>query len=150
MIYFVHSNMVLEKNSYTELAALELLDRVLGQMDKHKIPINFHIDLSKAFDSLRHDILLDKLSNYYGITYQAKKLTARVLLKQSKTVCSDWQHKVHNEASFHWSSIRFDCWSQARQTRQNSGGMQRASQDSTKGGGGCQIFYFLRVKNITF
>ena len=61
------------KNSFTELAALELLDRVLGQMDKHKIPINFHIDLSKAFDSLRHDILLDKLS-YYGITNLAKKL----------------------------------------------------------------------------
>ena len=61
------------KNSSTELAALELLDRVLGQMDKHKISINFHIDLSKAFDSLRHHILLDKLS-YYGITHPAKKI----------------------------------------------------------------------------
>ena len=28
------------KNSSTELAALELLDRVLGQMDERKIPIN--------------------------------------------------------------------------------------------------------------
>ena len=62
MIYFVHSNKVFEKKSSTELAALELLDRVLGQIDKYKIPINFHIDLSKAFDSLRHDILLDKQS----------------------------------------------------------------------------------------
>ena len=62
-----------KKKTSTELAALELLDRVLGQMDKHKIPINFHIDLSKAFDSLRHDILLDKLS-YYVITHPAKKL----------------------------------------------------------------------------
>ena len=44
--------MVFEKNSSIELAALELLDRALGQMDKHKIPINYHIDLSKAFDSL--------------------------------------------------------------------------------------------------
>ena len=45
MIYFVHSNIVFEKNSSTELAGLEILDRVLGQMDKHKIPINFHINL---------------------------------------------------------------------------------------------------------
>ena len=96
------------KNSSTELAALELLDRVLGQMDKHKIPINFHIDLSKAFDSLRHDILLDKLS-YYGITLPAKKLIESYL--SNRKLCSDWQHKVHNEASFHRSSTRFDCWS---------------------------------------
>ena len=80
MIYFVHSNIVFEKNSSTELAALEILDRVLSQMDKHKIPINFHIDLSKAFDSLRHDILLDKLS-YYGITHRAKKLIENSLFR---------------------------------------------------------------------
>ena len=61
------------KKSSTELAALELLDRVLGQLDKHKIPINFHIDLSIAFNILRHDVLLDKLS-YYGITHPDKKL----------------------------------------------------------------------------
>ena len=65
--------MVLKKNASTELAALELLDRVLGQMDQHKIPIHFYIDLSKTFDSLRHNILLDKLS-YYGRTHRAKKL----------------------------------------------------------------------------
>ena len=68
--YFISNNLFcpqqygFRKNSST--AALELLDRVLDQMDKHKIPINFHIDLSKAFDSLRHDILLDKLT-YYGV-----------------------------------------------------------------------------------
>ena len=69
--YFLTNNLLcpqqygFKKNSSTELAALELLDRVLDQMDKHKIPTNFYIDLSKAFDSLRHDILLDKLT-YYG------------------------------------------------------------------------------------
>ena len=39
------------KNSSTELAALELIDRLLNQMNNHKIPTNFFIDLSKAFDS---------------------------------------------------------------------------------------------------
>ena len=38
---------------------------------------------------------------------------------------------------------------QARQTRLNSG-LQRAIQDSTKGGGVAVIFYFLRDKNIIF
>ena len=38
---------------------------------------------------------------------------------------------------------------QARQTRPNSGGLQRAIQDSTKGGG-CNNFLLLRVKNRNF
>ena len=42
-------------------------------MDKHKILTNVHIDLSKAFDLVQHDILLDKLS-HYGVTHLAKKL----------------------------------------------------------------------------
>ena len=71
-----------KKKSSTELAALELL---LGQMDKHKIPINFHIDLSKAFDSLQHDILLDNLS-YYGITHPAKKLIESYLSNRKQFV----------------------------------------------------------------
>ena len=50
------------KNSSTELAALELINRLLAQLKNHVTPINFHLDLAKAFDSLTHDILLDKLA----------------------------------------------------------------------------------------
>ena len=80
--YFLKNNLLcpqqygVKKNSSTELTALELLDRVLDHMDKHKIPISithFYIVLSKAFDSLRHDILLNKLT-YYGVANPAKKL----------------------------------------------------------------------------
>ena len=44
----------------------------------------------------------------------------------------------------------FSGYEQARQTRPNSGGLQRAIQDSTKGGGVAIFFYFLHVKNRTF
>ena len=50
------------KNSSTELAALELIDRLLAQLKYHMVPINFYLELAKAFDSLNHEILLDKLS----------------------------------------------------------------------------------------
>ena len=51
----------------TELAALRLVDHLITQIDKCRVPTNIYIDLSKAFDNLNHDILLQKLK-YYGIT----------------------------------------------------------------------------------
>ena len=73
------------KNSSTELAALELIDRLLNQMNNHKIPTNFYIDLSKAFDSLQHDILLEKLA-HYGLTNKAIALLKRYLSNRKQYV----------------------------------------------------------------
>ena len=56
--YFIRNNLFAPqqygymKNSSTELAALKLIDRLLTQMNNNKIPINFYIDLFKAFGSL--------------------------------------------------------------------------------------------------
>ena len=50
----------------TENAALELIDRITTQLDKDEIPINIYLDLSKAFDTIDHIILIDKLK-YYGV-----------------------------------------------------------------------------------
>ena len=50
----------------TEYAALELVDRIITHMDNKEVPINIFLDLSKAFDTIDHTILLAKL-RYYGI-----------------------------------------------------------------------------------
>ena len=50
----------------TEYAALELIDRIINEMDKNEIPIDIFLDLSKAFDTIDHTILLHKLK-YYGL-----------------------------------------------------------------------------------
>ena len=61
------------KKSSTELAAIELLERLLDQLNQQKIPINFHLDMSKSFDGLNHNILIDKLV-YYGVTEKSRNL----------------------------------------------------------------------------
>ena len=48
----------------TELAALELIDRIVVKMDQNKIPLNIYLDLSKAFDTINHEILIYKLKHY--------------------------------------------------------------------------------------
>jgi hypothetical protein len=50
----------------TELAALELVDRIGKELDKRNTPISIFLDLSKAFDTLDHSILIKKLQ-YYGL-----------------------------------------------------------------------------------
>ena len=50
----------------TELAVLKLVNHVINEMDSFNIPTNIYIDLSKAFDTLNFDILLNKL-DYYGV-----------------------------------------------------------------------------------
>ena len=70
--YFTVNNLLYDgqygfrKNHSTELAALEFIDRIKIQLDEKKTPFSVFLDLSKAFDTLDHDILLSKL-NFYGI-----------------------------------------------------------------------------------
>ena len=44
----------------TEYAALELIDSIITQMDNNELPINIYLDLSKAFDTIDHSILINK------------------------------------------------------------------------------------------
>ena len=67
------------------MAALEVIDRLLNQLNKQKIPINFYLDLSKAFDSLCHYILLEKLA-YYGVQNKAKDLLESYLSNRKQFV----------------------------------------------------------------
>ena len=67
------------KQHSTELAALELTDRIRREIDQNKIPFSVFLDLSKAFDTLNHHILLSKLACY---------LTERQQYVQYQDVCS--------------------------------------------------------------
>ena len=57
----------------TEYAALELVYKITQHLDKNRTPINFYLDVSKAFDTLDHSILTHKLK-FYGIEGAALNL----------------------------------------------------------------------------
>ena len=73
------------KNRSTEQAALELIDIVITEIDKGEIPFNIYIDLSKAFDTLDHAILMDKLY-YYGVQGTSLDLLRNYLVKRKQYV----------------------------------------------------------------
>ena len=70
---YLNSNNLLNNSQYgfrpnhsTEYAAMEFVDHTMHDIDQGNIPLSVFLDLSKAFDTLDHNILLKKL-HHYGI-----------------------------------------------------------------------------------
>ena len=73
------------KEHSTELAALELLDRLIECLDNGEIPVSIFLDLSKAFDTLDHSILIEKLK-FYGLQNTELKLMTNYLTNRKQYV----------------------------------------------------------------
>ena len=65
--YLCESQYGFRQNFSTEHAILEIVDRVACELERGSTPVAIFLDLSKAFDTLNHTILLAKL-RYYGFT----------------------------------------------------------------------------------
>ena len=85
------------KKHSTEWAAMELIDRITTDIDKNRIPINIYIDLTKAFDSISHDILFHKLA-HYGIQDNSLNLMVSYLTNRYQFV--DIMVNFRNEIKF--------------------------------------------------
>ena len=77
--YFCKNNLLCEQQygfrskHSTELATIKLVDYLVKNMDENFIPCAIYLDLSKAFDTLNFDILINKLK-FYGIVGTPLKL----------------------------------------------------------------------------
>ena len=91
-IRFLLNTIFLNNNQYgfrsghsTEHAILEVIDRTIAALDSNETPINIFLDLSKAFDTLDHSILLGKLQ-FYGMGADALKLMESYLKNRKQYV----------------------------------------------------------------
>ena len=48
----------------TEHSLIQLINQILDAFNEDKYPLTILVDLSKAFDTADHDILLEKLDKY--------------------------------------------------------------------------------------
>jgi len=69
------------KNHSTFLALLYLYDKITAAVDERKYTVGLFLNLSKAFDTVHHSILLGKLE-HYGIRGLALEWVKSYLCKE--------------------------------------------------------------------
>ena len=67
----------------TDMAILKLLDNIIDSLDKGEYAATIFLDFSKAFDTVNHEILLQKL-NHYGIRGTANNWVKSYLEKRTQ------------------------------------------------------------------
>ena len=70
--YCIAVSLGLGKNHSTTLSLIHLVNKISSAIDRHEITAGVFLDLSKAFDTLDHEILFAKLE-HYGIRDVALK-----------------------------------------------------------------------------
>ena len=83
------------KNHSTSLVLIHLIKKISSAIDRHEIAAGVFLDLSKAFDTLDHEILIAKLA-HYGILDAALRwiksyVSCRQQFVQFNVACSTAQ-----------------------------------------------------------
>ena len=74
-----------QKNHSTDHAIIDLVDEITKKFENNEYVLGVFIDLSKAFDTVDHDILLDKLK-YFGIHNNNHKLLKNYLANRKQYI----------------------------------------------------------------
>lgn len=84
-LLFYSSQYGFRKGHSTEFASLEFVDKIMSTLAEREIYLSVFMDLSKAFDSIDHQILFDKLV-HYGVKPSAVNLIKSYLSNRKQYV----------------------------------------------------------------
>jgi hypothetical protein len=105
LISFINKHKILNKHQFgfrnghsTTLSLIEVMDEIYKNLDDGNIGIGIFLDLQKAFDTIQHSILLDKLQ-HYGIRGLAHKWIQDYLTNRQQCVNINGLNssQVHNK-----------------------------------------------------
>ena len=95
LLSFLNTNNILSENQYgfrekhsTYMALINLVDKISEELDNKKLTAGIFVDLSKAFDTVDHCILLNKMARY-GIRGIANKWFQSYLFARQQYVQID-------------------------------------------------------------
>ena len=71
--YCLHTNLHTEKNHSYETCLVKLVDNLLWAMEEQLVTAVVILDLSAAFNTVEHDLLLEVLEKRFGVTDNAKQ-----------------------------------------------------------------------------
>ena len=103
---FLKKHNILSENQYgfqreksTEFAISEIMEEISAAIENKMLTIGVFIDLKKAFDTINHSILIDKLE-HYGVRGTANKwimnyLSGRLQYVQKDNVLSGYKKMIH-------------------------------------------------------
>jgi retron-type reverse transcriptase len=87
LIKYIDKHGILFDNQYgfrktksTSLALLDLIDKITSAIDKKEYAVWIFFDLSKAFDTINHEILFEKLNHYVHYLKIIKYLSSKIFI----------------------------------------------------------------------
>lgn len=100
MEYFIKENTIsseqfgFRRGRSTYMAILEMQDKISDSLDKNEFAMGVFFDLSKAFDTVNHTILLNKLE-HYGIRGMAQQWLSNYLQDRTQYVLYEGYQSAH-------------------------------------------------------
>ena len=104
LLSFLNKCKIINKNQFgfrnnhsTYMALLIMLDNIRNALDNGECAVDIFLDFKKAFDTVDHDILLNKFYNYgiRGLNWKGSNVTFQIDIKLLNILIMNQKHETY-------------------------------------------------------